>query len=1142
MAEFVNWDHAEQVPSGSANQPPGSGTNLDFEPVPADHNFDLALANIDGDDFSFWALEHFETSHLIPGLDEMDVQSSEPSCDACRASGSECRRVDEGRSMICCTSCAALDISCSFSHSPGRDSTGSGVSPPKHASGDHIHTLLEDVQQSDLRSSSSPDLNNAATGNDSGNDNSPKPPAVPKIGARFSRDSVRILKTWLSTHSHRPYPNDEERERLQKQTGLNKTQIANWLANARRRSKGKFQRTRSTSPSVRGWTGAVEIPRRRGTPAFESEYLSPLQRWENSPPENEPASVTAIASAILHSNPDDSGINSPFNLTDDDAGRSCKGSSASSFGTSPSSASFASAYSRGSRGSFQSFDQRGRRRRRRRTVPKQSGEKPGLNAPPKTFQCTFCTESFRTKHDWQRHEKSLHLSLERWVCSPNGPRALNPDVNKMCCVFCAQADPDDAHIESHNHTACQEKPLNERTFYRKDHLRQHLKLVHNTKYLNWNMDSWKAPTPDIRSRCGFCGSVLGTWPARVDHLAEHFKTGSDMKSWKGDWGFEPAVLSMVENSIPPFMIHDERTTPLPFQAGQHSSESPRNAYELLKFELVSMLQDRRDANGATLTDDELQHEACRIIYASDALSKGEIASHFSWLRDLLMSRDELRLRAQLGLLRGHAENYLGQLRVNGKDNIFEGCAFEKHLSDFVRARTLLGLSATNEELQVEACNIVGRMEDATVVPSEDYANFLLRLILRSPTWLSSFRQRAGLHPADESFDSSNQSFLAPTVQNYSQLERELAEFVKNQRATDAKDPSDDELQKQARCIVYKCQNSWQPTAADNPAWLTAFKQRCSQDQSPQPVSSSNNSPPAGTVQFNNSSMSDIADITNAAAAFNSFGSVPPASPATQDTNILRQGGHLFLNGSGCYRRLARELARFVGASMSPNNPNQHVPTDQEIQHQARWIIYDDDDPFNHTPADNAEWLQHFKRSVGIIPADVEGSDLSQPWGSETGGPSGPKQWQQQNMTSTAFQNPVSAAIPSLASTQIMQMNNGGLCDLAMSSSVGAMELPLIPDPGAVFASREFENKLVQFAVAEVASSGRMPPDEAIQARAKEILGMEVWQAQTTPADDAVLLVKFKELVVNKVKAVLGGHNEVSKEKLDEIIKEIGAEI
>jgi len=46
---------------------------------------------------------------------------------------------------------------------------------------------------------------------------------------------------------------------------------------------------------------------------------------------------------------------------------------------------------------------------------------------------------------------------------------------------------------------------------------------------------------------------MDTWTTRADHLAEHFKAGRTMADWKGDWGFEAPVLSMVENSIPPCM-------------------------------------------------------------------------------------------------------------------------------------------------------------------------------------------------------------------------------------------------------------------------------------------------------------------------------------------------------------------------------------------------------------------------------------------------------------------------------------------------------------------------------------------------------------------------------------------------------------
>ena len=442
MEDFVNWDKAEPA-LGLADTAPASGTNLDFQPVRENQDFDLALANIDGDDFSFWALEHFETSNLAPShaqpaplppqssnVAALDLcEFSDGPCDACEASGFACKRLEEGKYKGYCTTCVALKNNCSFGLDPSvASATEPFPSTPWPVTGQHGSLIREDG--STLRTSSSPDLETLAAGPGSLQDNGHKPPVTPKIGARFSRESVRILKAWLSTHSTRPYPTDEERETLQHQTGLNKTQIANWLANARRRSKGKFQPTRSTSPSVRGFSGAIEIPR-RGTSS--SEHMNPLQRWQNSPPgndqalvppnvkyrllstENEPASVTAIASAIF-SNSQSSGLDSPnsmslnYNYTDDDADRSCKGSSASSFGTSPSTASLVSGFSHHSRGSFGSFgsiQHRGRRRRRRRTALKQGDEKSSLNAPLKTFQCTFCTVCCI---DTSSHQLSLLLN------------------------------------------------------------------------------------------------------------------------------------------------------------------------------------------------------------------------------------------------------------------------------------------------------------------------------------------------------------------------------------------------------------------------------------------------------------------------------------------------------------------------------------------------------------------------------------------------------------------------------------------------------------------------------------------------------------------------------------------------------------
>lgn len=566
MEQFVNWEKA----ADALGHPFAQQSDLTGLDPTTDDNIDLVLANVNEDDFSFCALQHFSENGFplldVPAatVDSPDTadflwDTPEFPCGNCSMGGFSCKKIREGQYKGYCTSCVALGGLCSFGAAPESFNLQPSDLPiatwqplPEIQS---TNTLHEDFQDGSAQSSQNASVTDLYL-----SENLSKA-TPPKIGARFSRESVRILKTWLSTHNRHPYPSDEEKIMLQRQTGLNKTQITNWLANARRR--GKVQSLpRSTSPQFTTWTGPIDIPQRRGTPALEA--MNPLQRWEHSPPENEPASVTAIARAVTASSSSiSSGLNSPFSLnyTDDGSGKSlCNQSSHSSLGTSHSSGgSLNSAYSHGSRNSWGSFGSapfksRSRRRRRRRTSTKPGKEdNNSLAAPLKTFQCTFCTETFRTKHDWQRHEKSLHLSLERWVCSPHGPRATDPETGLPSCVFCGEANPDDAHFETHNHSACQERTADERTFYRKDHLNQHLRLVHDIKFIDWSMKSWKIASPQIRSRCGFCGIVMDTWTIRVDHLAEHFKTGYSMADWKGDWGFENPVLNMVENSIPPCM-------------------------------------------------------------------------------------------------------------------------------------------------------------------------------------------------------------------------------------------------------------------------------------------------------------------------------------------------------------------------------------------------------------------------------------------------------------------------------------------------------------------------------------------------------------------------------------------------------------
>jgi hypothetical protein len=121
-----------------------------------------------------------------------------------------------------------------------------------------------------------------------------------KMGVRFTQDTVKILRKWFLTHSHHPFPDGNEKKMLQQQTGLNKTQIMNWFANARRRDS--MLRSRNDSPCP---TKAMDMPQRPDTPAPHraTDSMNPLERWVESPPENEPASAVDIARAMASSPP-----------------------------------------------------------------------------------------------------------------------------------------------------------------------------------------------------------------------------------------------------------------------------------------------------------------------------------------------------------------------------------------------------------------------------------------------------------------------------------------------------------------------------------------------------------------------------------------------------------------------------------------------------------------------------------------------------------------------------------------------------------------------------------------------------------------------------------------------------------------------
>ncbi|KAJ5112587.1 hypothetical protein N7532_000632 [Penicillium argentinense] len=428
---------------------------------------------------------------------------------------------------------------------------------------------------------------------------------------RIPAHAANTLRSWLYQHQSHPYPTEQERVDLEQQTGLNKRQILTWFTNARRR----------------------KLPRNFHPPEGDSTNLtslSPLERWQYSPPETEPAATSDILRALQRA-PEPAEYEAIQRGVTTDPESSNGSSTSFTFGA-PSISSCEYSHSSGSDASFQAqpcsslrpptpIPSMRSRRHRRKTQKSKLADQRALSQK-RTYQCTFCAETFRSKYDWQRHEKALHLSVDHWSCAPEG--GIIQIQGTRICVFCLAENVDDDHLKVHNYLFCREKDPQARQFSRKDHLRQHLRLVHGVS-CHPSMDRWRYTMSAIKSRCGFCEAEFVTWEERGDHLAEHFKGGADMNQWKGGWGFEPEIESLVENAIPPFLLGLERRTMDPWKIsnmealgeGEWSlnNDVPNafNRYTNLRQAMVDYLQEQV-TTGEFPPDEVIQDHARLIAY------------------------------------------------------------------------------------------------------------------------------------------------------------------------------------------------------------------------------------------------------------------------------------------------------------------------------------------------------------------------------------------------------------------------------------------------------------------------------------------------------------------------------------------------
>ncbi|CAI6092886.1 unnamed protein product [Clonostachys chloroleuca] len=633
---------------------------------------------------------------------------------------------------------------------------------------------------------------------------------------RFSTASIRVLNRWLSSHINRPYPTVGDVEIMQKQSGLNKKQILTWFANARRRKKlwtpaspSKNQLPSDAAPRENSYA-------RPPTPI--AQQMDPFERWRNSPPEHEPASVPAIARALLGASKDLEA--SPDNTQENGISHSISSSIIGAETSHSSQSSHASGYSHSSGGSsrLSGFT---RKKKRRAFVAKKIKPRETLIKTCHPYQCTFCTETFKTKHTWQRHEKSLHLSLEQWECAPSGSPTIHTQSG-VVCVYCGLADPQEAHFDAHNHHACQKRLKEERIFSRKDHLGQHLRLVHNSQFMKGLMEEWKSTYERIRSRCGFCDLEMELWTERASHLAGHFKEGSTMADWKGSWGFDEATLDLVENGIQPYLIEYERNSPLPFTTQQGTPYSPGSAFELIEIELDYFFTNYTETTHCEPSTGILHYEACCIIFGAEILNQDSTSRPPSWLRDLLVSSEEITKKAKMRPMKSAARSRITPLKIHGKNHIFEDCKLEASLCEHVRELQEFDVDPDDSALQRQACTIIKDMSG----PSEVLSRLLINLLYGSTVWLAQFRFRVGLGPT-ASVPLPPMSITMPAVEVergltnndgnvYRGLWRRLSRFVLNSMSPfnpNSHTPSDEELH----------DDPWNQTPADNPDWLREFK-------------------------------------------------------------------------------------------------------------------------------------------------------------------------------------------------------------------------------------------------------------------------------------------------------------------------------
>lgn len=385
------------------------------------------------------------------------------------------------------------------------------------------------------------------------------------------------------------------------------------------------------------------------------------------------------------------------------------------------------------------------------------------------------------------------------------------------------------------------------------------------------------------------------------------------------------------------MISHEQKSPFPFSATNWPLESPISPYELLKAELVKFIDTQYDTAGRFPLSSELHLDACRIIFAAEIPSY-ERPERCSWLRDLIMSDEEIVTKARLSPFRSSTEGKLGFLGIIGKDSPFENCMLEAGLREFASSNNGNGLD--DFQLHQEACRMIQQQENISSRPPDIPASWLLALARSSTQWLQYFCHRVNLPLGDhieiKSRENAQVDLAGRLLRNCQDLDEQLSQSFDEFRQAGV-EPDEDVLQQELSRLINKFGDmEWRDAALQDPSFVSRFRRKhipWSSGHTVMPTYGEHANRPESSLAA--IGMNEMTRVTPGS------GGVPVNACSSSTTEPRSYAIKYFLNDPNYDTWVIQELSRWVGATMSPHNPKQHTPDNEELQHQARWIMYDE---------------------------------------------------------------------------------------------------------------------------------------------------------------------------------------------------------